>query len=1314
MNFNKLEENIRRIRGLGPLVWSVICCLQLMSVLVATDNSIGVDSDWDTGSNWSLGHFPDGVESANILAGVTIGGDSTLSTNNYTGNLILNEGAFLNLNGGSDNLEDHLPSDNSSIIFMYDGSKIYYIDGNIYDIYNPFVIRGAVTIHQRYSSDTKTFYGKISGNGSIKFNVSAWGNPEESYLSPAVPNTYTGGTTIISERNEFHITSNGALGTGDVKIGGTSGDAGSVKFTGTTDVIDDGAELWMEDRGILNLGGGTETVRLLLFDGVVQNPTGYPETWGSSSSGANQTNDAYFTGTGILTVTGGADTSPPSPNPMKFTELPSGNSTTSISMTAITAVDQSAVEYFFENISASTNSGWQSGTFWCEEGLTPSTNYLYRVKARNSDGAETGWSDLASSAPSYYNTLISAGNTWNTASAWSLGQVPSGNQTVVISAGNSVTSNTTPTSSYAGGMIIEEGGSLVLTDGSSDIQDYVPSESSGRIVIKDGGMIQMYQLGGATLENSIQIYGDVTFKNTNPSNELYLNGLISGNGTFNAVIDASSGTSSLHFDGDVPNTYTGGTNILSEAPGGNEDEFYVDSDGALGTGNVTINNGVRLEFGGSTTDAIDDTADLYLNGSVMVDLNSNTERVNRLYIDGVLQESGTWGSSTSGARHVSNTYFEGTGMLLVAYNTSAEDNYIAADVEWSSPASWSQLHVPIGTESANILANTTVTGSSYMPQDYTGNLILNKGATLLLNGNFKLEDHLPSDNSSTVFMYEGSKIYIQDTNIFDVYNPIQLRGQGTIQTHYNSDKKTFYGPISGNGSLKFDMNAWGNTEESYLSPPVPNTYVGGTEIISRKNEFHITTNGALGPGDVKIGGTSGDAGSVKFTGTTDVIDDDAELWMEEYGILNLGGGAETVRLLLFDGVIQNPTGYPETWGSSSSGANQTNDTYFTGAGVLTVTGNVDATAPWPNPMTFSLTPAGNSLTSIGMTATTATDISAIEYYFENITTADNSGWQTATYWCNEGLTASTNYSFRVKARNAQGVETEWSDISSSITSVYNYLISDGASWNTAGAWSLGHVPKDTETVVITAGNSVTSNTTPNDFYTGDLIIEAGGSLVLTNGSSDIEDYVPSGSTGSIRLYEGALIQLYQLGDSTTTLSHSIVLYGDATLKNTHYNTTLYLTGLISGSGQLNFIIDASYQTPSLHLAGSVPNTYTGGTNLTAESLGGNADELYVDEDGCLGPGDVTVNDGTFLDFGGTTTDVIDDGAILFLNDTGSIDLNANSETVRMLSIDGVIQQKGTYGSTTSGADNQNDAYFSGAGVLTVLEGPPDGTVFRIK
>ena len=84
----------------------------------------------------------------------------------------------------------------------------------------------------------------------------------------------------------------------------------------------------------------------------------------------------------------------------------------------------------------------------------------------------------------------------------------------------------------------------------------------------------------------------------------------------------------------------------------------------------------------------------------------------------------------------------------------------------------------------------------------------------------------------------------------------------------------------------------------------------------------------------------------------------------------------------------------------------------------TATTLLDTTAPEPNQMTFAVAPHATDINSIAMTATTATDISGVEYYFANITDPNhNSGWQDDTNYTDTALINGKTYSYRVKARD---------------------------------------------------------------------------------------------------------------------------------------------------------------------------------------------------------------------------------------------------------------------------------------------------------
>jgi autotransporter-associated beta strand protein len=140
------------------------------------------------------------------------------------------------------------------------------------------------------------------------------------------------------------------------------------------------------------------------------------------------------------------------------------------------------------------------------------------------------------------------------------------------------------------------------------------------------------------------------------------------------------------------------------------------------------------------------------------------------------------------------------------------------------------------------------------------------------------------------------------------------------------------------------------------------------------------------------------------------------------------------------------------------------------------------------------------------------------------------------------------------------------------------------------------------------------------------------------------------------------------------------------------NTTI--SGIISGSG------GALAKTSTGTLTLSAANTYTGGTTISSGTL-----ELSG-ASAKLGTGNVTVTGtGSFLAIDNGVADGLNNGATLSVASGGLLNLAAGvNERVGTLSLDGVNQPNGTWGSSQSNAVNKFDEYFSGTGILTV--GPP--------
>lgn len=93
-----------------------------------------------------------------------------------------------------------------------------------------------------------------------------------------------------------------------------------------------------------------------------------------------------------------SDVTAPTPDPMTFAVAPAASGPSSISMTATTATDVTGPVLYKFRTEGTTETGWRSSPAYTATGLTPSTEYDFEVKARDSASTpnETAYSAISS------------------------------------------------------------------------------------------------------------------------------------------------------------------------------------------------------------------------------------------------------------------------------------------------------------------------------------------------------------------------------------------------------------------------------------------------------------------------------------------------------------------------------------------------------------------------------------------------------------------------------------------------------------------------------------------------------------------------------------------------------------------------------------------------------------------------------------------------------------------------------------------------------------------------------------------------------
>ena len=306
--------------------------------------------------------------------------------------------------------------------------------------------------------------------------------------------------------------------------------------------------------------------------------------------------------------------------------------------------------------------------------------------------------------------------------------------------------------------------------------------------------------------------------------------------------------------------------------------------------NVTVSGGT-LEL--RTSSGIADTASLSITNNGRVNIGTGlVETVDKLFLDGVQQKSGSWGTAGSGAANIDNIHFSGTGKINVlsappatavnaVWNAEGTDTFMSTTNNWEGdalPAFDGTTYAVFGTGGTEATVDTAV--SLYgMTFNRDGAFTLANGSGAVTLGAGGLAAAIPSTTSRTYTLAED--LTLAENSTWDV----ATNGTGvttlTVSGRINNglDPRGF--TKSGNGTLILSGS---------------NSYDGVTTV--NNGMITLTHGSALGStnGNTVINGPSG-------------------------GCVQLSGNLVVAEPLVLNGERVNPFGTGGLWSLYSSGSN---------------------------------------------------------------------------------------------------------------------------------------------------------------------------------------------------------------------------------------------------------------------------------------------------------------------------------------------------------------------------------------------------------
>ncbi len=785
------------------------------------------------------------------------------------------------------------------------------------------------------------------------------------------------------------------------------------------------------------------------------------------------------------------DYTAPTPNPSTWATTPHATGSTSISMTATTASDPSGVQYYFDCTAGAGghDSAWQTSSTYQDTGLSPSTQYSYRVQTRDQSANHNtgGWSTTQSATTDASDTTPPTPNP----STWA---------TVPYATGSTTISMTATTASDPSGVqyffdcTAGAGGHDSGWQSGATYQDtgLTPStQYSYRVQTRDQSANQNTGQWSTTQSATTQAAPDTTPPTPNPSTW--------------ATVPYATGSTSISM-----------TATTASDPSGVQ--YYFDCTAGAGGHDSAWQSSATYQ-------------DTGLNPSTQYSYRVQTRD------QSANQNTGQWSTTQSATTEAGGLtplpVFDSGAFYTPWYGTTGTGTIpfsLAATPDGqSTPAAWAQRDDAGWTE-IRASGQANIGGRTYLEFDCYWNTDARPGTAMAA-----MHIEVNGDGGWT-FKWEGTSVCWVNGNQ-QTFSPIPTFAAKTWQ-HFKLDLTT---------------NVQGGSWPTNPNIGVIRIYqdnAGGSSLYLNNVEF---TGGTPPDTEVPTPDPLTWAALPHATGTTSIsmtaTTASDPSGVEYYFDCTAGAG--------HDSGWQDSTTYADTGLSPSTqytyrvqardkSANQNTGAWSTSESATTDT-PPDTTAPTPNPLTWATVPYSTGTTSIAMVATTASDSSGVEYYFDCTAGAGghDSAWQSSATYQDTGLSPSTLYTYRVQARDKSANQNTgaWSTALAATTDTptSTELLSDGFEtnfdkWTDGGAtdWDRATDQKRTGSYSAHAGSS------DNDLISDNLNTTSYSSITIDFWFRD--DDIDDSDDIYLQLYNGSTyVNRYELGNSTEdTWNHAVV------------------------------------------------------------------------------------------------------------------------------------------------------------------------------